>query len=1039
MVPRRPPAGVVVQHAGVTSAADALRSDIEAGAAIFVVGAGAAVATTAGAPTAHWLGLLESGIQAALDEQVSIPPGWEANVRSDLAMAAEYLPATLTAAEKVTAALGGSEGAAFKRWLREAVGGLEVDQPRLLEAIHKLGLPIATTNYDDLIEKVTGRATATWMQTDHAQSALKGQSSDVVHLHGHWRTPESVILSAYSYGRLGANSPTQALQRAVGATRTLVFAGFGAGLGDPNFGALREWLSATFRGSETRHFRLCRDSEYEALLEEHKGESLTPVSYGAAHEDLSDFIETLVPKRSGNGAVSLASSPEKAMAALCEQARSSTVFADQLSHVDRLPLTRLIVPPVLLPMTQEQFSYRWDLPAGERPKRCDPVADTAAEKRLLVAGEENSGLTSALTWFVAQAHEQTPRLTPVVVDFRSLGMGFNPLRRQVIRELMLSGAMAGPTDTLPPCAVALDNVTTKPDKIFHRAIAELASEDFPFVVLGCRQGTEADVLQHLGESDMEFSLRYIGRFNRNDATLLASLAEPARASRLASRALEIIQREHLVRTPITLGLLISVLLHGEALLGTASDTALLDAYISLLLGRGDPHDDARITLDAHERTAILATLAQTYVERNAGSLSEADVISTLADYFDSVGWSEDPVEVLTNFKARHLLTVRGGQVQFTQSSFLHLFAARRAIESKDFKGKLFARSLYYAQIIRHYAALTRDDPEVLYAAEKLILEIPQVTDQVTRSFENVTEPYVVELEDSEPPEGSAGDVVVQEDADEGVAEEEYEAWLDRRADSHADVSPFPVEDVENSPPIYRITTTLTLVSGVLRDSELVKDLPLKRRLLEQTLRTWAELVKLLDESEGYQDFLQDFAEELAVLYRISGQRRRHFIENFVELGPLLTAYGGISAALASRKLARSLDESMEDLTDKIEPAVMAAFLAERIHGPEWLDRFEQVRSLYPQSRAVQVFLSRIAEVRYQTAVVSANEQRMIEDFLLRVYISGGPKLSPAEEKRYMARTRQRLRASRTRQLARTAERKALKGSTSVIEGEVVQD
>ncbi len=702
-----------------------------------IVGAGVSVATTDRAPSADWLGLLRSGIQHALEQNSSLPPGWQAYVEADLAQAETYLPATITAAEKIVAGLGGSDGAAYKRWLRDTVGALQVRDPNLIQAVAALGAPIATTNYDNLLEAVTGRDSATWMQVDHAQLALKGQTPDIVHLHGHWRVPESVILSAHSYGRLGSGGPANALQRGIGSTRTLLFIGCGAGLEDPNFAGLREWLSSVFPNTEARHYRLCRDTELAGLRELHADESIVPLAYGASHGDLVPFLRGLGTASRTRGGVTRTLSPELALAALCEQARAATVFADQMPDVDRRLVPELLVAPVLLPMTQDQFSYRWDLPSGERPRRCDPYADVRDKTRLLIAAEENSGLTSALTWFVAQAHEHNPRLPPVVVDFRKLAAGLNPLRRQVIRELMSAGAMSGRQDAVPPCALALDNVTTKPDRIFHRALAELASEDYPFVVLGCRQGTEADVLQHLSESGQEFSLRYIGRLTHSDATRLASLAEPTRAPRLASRALEIAKREHLVRTPMTLGLLISVLLHGEALLGTASDTALLDAYVSLLLGRGDPHDDARITLDAHERTAILATLAESYVEANAGSLPEASVIEALARYFDSVGWSEDPVEVMTNFRTRHLLTIRGGQVQFTQASFLHLFAARRAMESQAFKERLFANPLYFAPIIRHYAALTRDDPAVLRTADALLDQVPQAPEHLTRSFEDL--------------------------------------------------------------------------------------------------------------------------------------------------------------------------------------------------------------------------------------------------------------------------------------------------------------
>ena len=173
------------------SLTDSLLVEIEQGRAIVVVGAGVSIAATGGAPTASWLGLIHSGVEHA--KMIGgLPSGWEENVLSDLTLGADGSSSYLiSAAAKVTKALGGKTGGEFKSWLREAVGQLHVTEPDVIRAIAALEAPILTTNYDSLIEEVVSLPSATWQQPSQVQSVLQGTDRLVVHLHGHWRAPES--------------------------------------------------------------------------------------------------------------------------------------------------------------------------------------------------------------------------------------------------------------------------------------------------------------------------------------------------------------------------------------------------------------------------------------------------------------------------------------------------------------------------------------------------------------------------------------------------------------------------------------------------------------------------------------------------------------------------------------------------------------------------------------------------------------------------------------------------------------------------------
>ena len=88
-----------------------------------------------------------------------------------------------------------------------------------------------------------------------------GDDRRVLHLHGHWEDPDSVVLGIRSYEAVKNNDYTQAVMRALGMTKSFLFVGCGdEGLADPNFGNFLAWLAAIEAAAEVehRHYRLVR-------------------------------------------------------------------------------------------------------------------------------------------------------------------------------------------------------------------------------------------------------------------------------------------------------------------------------------------------------------------------------------------------------------------------------------------------------------------------------------------------------------------------------------------------------------------------------------------------------------------------------------------------------------------------------------------------------------------------------------------------------------------------------------------------------------
>ena len=279
-----------------------LRRLIAAKQVLVVVGTGVAIAATSsanvpkGAPASSWPGLLKLGVQ----ECRKLFPGkldaaWQDRVLGEIGSG--DLDDMVSAAEKISKKLGGNDGPEFKRWLRETVGQLKASDATVLERLAALDVPLATTNYDDLLATATGRRAVTWQDPDDVAGVLRGDSDGILHLHGHWQTPASVVLGIRSYEDVRQDTHAQAVVRALAMTKSLVFVGCGEGLSDPNFKPFLSWLGAVSRHHTARHYRLCLEAEVGALHAAHPPEQrIFPVSYGKKHADLAGFLAGLAPR-----------------------------------------------------------------------------------------------------------------------------------------------------------------------------------------------------------------------------------------------------------------------------------------------------------------------------------------------------------------------------------------------------------------------------------------------------------------------------------------------------------------------------------------------------------------------------------------------------------------------------------------------------------------------------------------------------------------------------------------------------------------------
>jgi HEAT repeat protein len=422
---------------------DDLRRELARGRVIILVGAGVSVGATEGVPVASWQGLLEDGV--ARCEQLAlrpVPAGWGDWTRQQIRSG--DVGDMILAAEAVTDRLGDREHGEYRRWLRERVGELRAGHPEVLQALGDLPGILATTNYDGLLEQVTGLPAVTWQDHARTQAVLRGDDEAILHLHGFWQQPESVVLGVRSYEQLLGDEHAQAMQHAMATVGTLLLVGFGLGLTDPNFEALRAWMGRLFKGGESRHFRLAKDGEVKAVRAQHsQDERVFVLGYGAAHADLPAYLRRLGPTPPSAVATGLPGDtrpllmPQQDLSIKTDSGGVLTVDparmegeylevllgASDLANMPvpplgSVPLERLYVPPLVAP------DGAWSSASAGRPPGTIPALQAVAQlQRMVILAGAGSGKTTFLRFLARElAAGRLPGTLPLLVSLNAYAM-----------------------------------------------------------------------------------------------------------------------------------------------------------------------------------------------------------------------------------------------------------------------------------------------------------------------------------------------------------------------------------------------------------------------------------------------------------------------------------------------------------------------------------------------------------------------------------------------------------------------------------------
>ncbi len=870
-----------------------LESAVASNNAVVMLGTGFSSAIATDKTNASWIGLLQAGVEYLKENQLASDAVC-ASIETDI-----YLGATesgsflLNAGQKLSDQMKRPTSLHFGSFLDATVGKLEVDPNKLelAQRVEALELPVLTTNYDNLYEKAVGKPSATWRDPKKFRSAALNSSNDVIHLHGIWDNPDTVILTSRDYERIIRDSVTTTLREAVGVLKSIIFVGYGAGLTDPHFEQLWEWLSPLLPHG-VKHYILCREEEVADLNTANIDRPIVALAYGTNYADLPVFIASITPARDQ---YKHAMEDPRTLARVAETCRLQIL--DQLVATSVMPwviedddqdygVEDLVIEPIFFPVPVEQYAA--ERSAGNKEiKPLNPTNEVLNGDGIIVIGEEQSGVSTALAWAALLRSEGKPTTIPIYLDYKQIGQGNHRVQNAIRFYLRSAGAPIGRKQPLPSdLVVAIDNVTAANDNDLLRTVEDLHKNvDSSLVVLGCRPSAEAWIQARFTELGSSILPAYLGRLNRHKTIELAKRADPDHAEHLADRVLKIARKEGLTRTPLCLMLLIVGTVNDDAWIKAVSHTTFLDSFIDSLLGRGSFQDDMHLQIDSTGYSMVLEMFAKKLIEDDSANVGWVETVSFIEKIVQRVDWSDNSSDILHSLITKGLLVNRDGQVQFRQHVYLHIFAARKCRSDDLLLDKLQNRPLYYASVLRHYAALQRDDIELLRWAVNYAQELSDISPsgegifRILDSTELVapvkaleSKRQIADNKDSdENPNALAGTEAETTPSAMGGEEpglpspsknrdnnEEHggdgEFHAGREFDEYdiifpAKRTPFPAHDLDSAKLEVKLIPKLSLVSNILRDSELVQDATLKQDALVRVLRGWGLLMGTLYESK----------------------------------------------------------------------------------------------------------------------------------------------------------------------------------------------
>lgn len=638
------------------------------------------------------------------------------------------------------------------------------------------------------------------------------------------------------------------------------------------------------------------------------------------------------------------------MRSIAETAQELRVVPEELtSPSSTASIESVLIEPRFLKVTYAEAEAAATLDTGISSQETDPLdfRDSEGENPgvILVAGPSQSGVSSSLLWLLAKWYRLDVTKMPALLKARDSGLGTTKEGATLAKASALFGHKQSDARD-PELLLAIDDFEKASERKQELIVDFIRTNHRHRYVVGCHEDWSTSVAMRLENAGIPFQRVFLGPFGIRQLRQLASTlaSTPTDIERING----MISKQRLPRTPFTMIALLAVVDAQRDTEPDLNESALLEAYVNLLLGSGEPAETEQLEMNFRKRVHLLGEFARAVYTRDEKSMAKPEAEQFLLEYFGKKGLRPSAGDILRSLISRSILLERNGQVAFRHPALLHLFMGHWMHEGPDHRGEILDDCGENADVLRHAAGLKRNDKEIL-------AQVTTYVQGVITALAPVTTPQHVDeiLEGID----STGFWQAEQlgEALSWLPQRGMVAEIDARGDRIADA--FSRDGTVLASPRFEtareLNEAVSLLSDVLKNSELVDDVNLKKEALETAISGWILLIGVLmvedANEESFRDLITELVTDMLDDHELSEEESKQVLSGIIVTVVLFVVSVSLQGRLGSWNLSAIVEAALDDeeFTASATSNCLVTWLHAHIGTAGWPRRLEKLLETLP--------------------------------------------------------------------------------------------
>lgn len=268
-----------------------------------------------------------------------------------------------------------------------------------------------------------------------------------------------------------------------------------------------------------------------------------------------------------------------------------------------------------------------------------------------------------------------------------------------------------------------------------------------------------------------------------------------------------------------------------------NNATLLDIYLEIVLQKIQGDEIYREKFDVENKMMLLAHIAAKMLDKKLANycLEYSDLVKVVDDYLSKeVGFDFDAQRLVDYFLNRKIFVkFQRNKVKFRYDCFFKFFLAKRMVYNPDFKDYILEEERYHNFVseIDYYTGLNRSDKKLLIELHKRFVKEFLPYEEVLKNI-NIDTHF-----NTEKP------IIRQVSIEKIKSSRPTEAQLEKQTDKFLESLPNP-EIIPTKEQRKSLETLLVIMANVLRNSEGVEDLKLKKKTYDDIIKNTMTFILL---------------------------------------------------------------------------------------------------------------------------------------------------------------------------------------------------